>query len=147
MNNPPRTVRAHPSATLLLVLSWLLLTGCRTHDMSSHPSKVTDYRIGQMYQLKVPAFVGKTGLVTTVEESRGRPPADVELALDPGTFFTVRQVILVNDRQPRTEIYAEIATGPHKGRVVNLRTASLGDGPPGTTRRNPAVLEPFFLTR
>ena len=146
MNNPPRSRRTSDGATLLLVL--LLLTGCRTRDMSGNPSKVTDYRIGQMYQLKVPAFVvGRTGLVMTVEESRGHPPMEIEFLLEPGTFFTVRQVISVSDRPPRTEIYAEIATGPHKGRVVNLRTASLGDGPPGTTRRNPAVLQPFFLTR
>jgi len=122
--------------------------GCNTRDMSGRPSQVTDFRIGQIYQLKVPAFVAaKTGLVMTLENSGAHPPVEGDVPLEPGTYVTVRQIISVNDRQPRTEIYAEITTGPNKGRVVNLRTASLGDGPPGTTRRNPAVLEPFFLTR
>jgi len=55
----------------------------------------------------------------------------------------------VKDREagPRTEIYAEIITGPRTGRIVNLRTVSLSDGAPGTTRRNPAVLEPFLMGR
>ena len=148
MNNPSRSLRVSPGATLLLVLFWFVSAGCKTRDMSRHPSRVTDYRIGQIYQLKVPAFiVGKSGLVMTVEGSDAHPPREGDVFLEPGTYLTVRQVIAVKDRQPRTEIYAEITSGPNKGRVVNLRTASLGDGPPGSTRRNPAVLEPFFLTR
>ena len=118
--------------------------------MSSQPAQVTDFRVGHIYQLKVPAFVlAKTGLVMTADEASHRAPAQAEALLDPGTYFKVRQIVSVEDRDagPRTEIYAEIITGPRTGRVVNLRTASLSDGAPGTTRRNPAVLEPFLMGR
>lgn len=148
MIDPSRSRRVLPATNLLALL--FLLTGCTTHDMSSHPGQVTDFRVGYVYQLKVPAFVlAHTGLVMTAEEARKREPAQAEALLDPGTYFKVRQIVSVKDREtgPRTEIYAEIITGPRAGRIVNLRTASLGDGPPGTTRRNPAVLEPFLMGR
>jgi len=108
---------------------------------------MTDYRVGQMYQLKVPAFIMvNNGLLMTVEEGRARGVTEVEGIIDPGTFFTVRQIVKGKDRdQPTTEIYAEISSGPKKGRVVNLRTASLGDrGPRGYTRMNTEVFQPFL---
>jgi hypothetical protein len=109
--------------------------------------QASDYRVDSLYQLKAPAFImSKTGLVMTVEEGRARGVNDVEAILEPGTFFIVRQILPVKDsEEPRTEIYAVISSGPKKGRVVNLRTASLADsGPRGYTRVNPAVLQPMF---
>lgn len=138
---------ASPGATLLLVLLVSLLTGCQTRDMSRQPRNVTDFRVGNVYQLKVPAFLlAHSGLMMTMEEARQKPSAEAEALLDPGTYFKVRQIISVNDRAtgPRTEIYAEIISGPRTKRVVNLRTLSLTDNT-GMTRRNPAVLEPFLM--
>ncbi len=108
---------------------------------------MSDYRVGQMYQLKVPAFIMvNNGLLMTVEEGRARGATEAEVFLDPGTFFTVRQIKVIKDQdEPRTEIYAEISSGPKRGRLVNLRTVSVGDrGPAGSSRLNAAVLEPFM---
>jgi hypothetical protein len=106
--------------------------------------------VEHVYQLKVPAYLlARSGLVMTVEEAQQRPAVEVETVLEPGTYFKVRQIVFADDRAggPRTEIYAEIVSGPRTGRVVNLRTASFTDHPPGTTRRNSAVLEPFLTGR
>ncbi len=144
---PSQAVRSF--TFLALVMSWLL-TGCQTGDTSREAAQQTDFRVGHVYQLKVPAYLlAGSGLVMTVAEAQQRPSAQAEAVLEPGTYFKVRQVVAVNDRAagPRTEIYAEIVSGPRTGRVVNLRTASLTDDPPGTTRRNPAVFEPFLTGR
>jgi hypothetical protein len=149
MRTPSDSFRAIRGTALLLVLCCSGFIGCRSRDVSRHPRDSTDFRVGQVYQLKVPAFiVANTGLVMTEEAGR-RAPIEVETFLDPGTYFTVRQIVAVKDRTdgPRTEIYAEIVTGPRKGRLVNLRTASLSDGATGVTRLDPAVLETFFLGR
>jgi hypothetical protein len=141
--------RASPGVTLFAVLLVSLLSGCQTRDVSREPRNVTDFRVGNVYQLKVPAFLlARSGLMMTMEEARQKPSADAEALLDPGTYFKVRQIVSVNDRAtgPRTEIYAEIISGPKTGRVVNLRTVSLTDAT-GMTRRNSAVLEPFFMGR
>jgi hypothetical protein len=98
----------------------------------------------------VPAYLlARSGLVMTVAEAQQKPSAEYEAVLEPGTYFKIRQVIFVDDRAggARTEIYAEVISGPRTGRVVNLRTASRTDGPPGTTRRNPNVFEPFLTGR
>jgi hypothetical protein len=121
----------------------LLLTSCQTRDDSR---QFSDFRVGAIYQLKVPACVmAHTGLVITLEEARQRAPAEMESLLEPGTFFKVQQIVAAKDRAsgPGTEIYSEIVSGQNKGRVVNLRTASREDGR-GVTRRDPAVLEPFL---
>ncbi|HEY0548393.1 MAG TPA: hypothetical protein VGF13_02260 [Verrucomicrobiae bacterium] len=138
------------SAAYFAIFLLGLFAGCRTGDTTSEAAKQTNFRVGHVYQLKVPAYLlAGSGLVMTVAEAAQRPPAQAEALLEPGTYFKVRQVVVVNDRAqgPRTEIYAEIVSGPRTGRVVNLRTASLTDGPPGTTRRNPAVFEPFLTGR
>ena len=143
----PRSLRA---INFLVVLLFSLFTGCRTGETTRESAQRTDFRVGHVYQLKVPAYLlARTGLVMTVAEAQQRPSVQYEAVLEPGTYFKVRQVIFVNDRTggARTEIYAEIVSGPRVGRVVNLRTASLTDGPPGTTRRNPAVFEPFLTGR
>jgi len=143
----PRSFRA---ITILAVLLFSLFTGCRTGETSHESAQRTDFRIGHVYQLRVPAYLlARSGLVMTVAEAQQRPSAEYEAVLEPGTYFKIRQAIFVNDRDggARTEIFAEIVSGPRTGRVVNLRTASLTDGPPGTTRRNPAVLEPFLTGR
>jgi hypothetical protein len=127
-----------------------LFTGCSTGDTTAEAAKQTNFRVGHVYQLKVPAYLlAGSGLVVTVADAQQSPAAQFETLLEPGTYFKVRQVVVVNDRAggPRTEIYAEIVSGPRTGRIVNLRTASLTDGPPGTTRRNPAVFEPFLTGR
>ena len=125
----------------------MLLCGCATRDMSQDPRSVTDYRVGNVYQLKVDAFLlSKTGLLMTTEEAGKRPEAGVEAVVPSGTYFKLRQIVSVRGDEPRTEIYAEIITGPNMGRIVNLRTASLTDNQRGTTRRDPAVLEPFLFS-
>jgi hypothetical protein len=130
-----------------LALCWMLLSGCATRDMSQDPRSVTDYRVGNVYQLKVDAFLlSKTGLLMTMEEAGKRPEAGVEAVVPAGTYFKLRQIVSVRGDEPRTEIYAEIITGPNTGRVVNLRTASLTDGERGTTRRDPTVLVPFLFS-
>ncbi len=133
----------------LAVLLFTLLMGCRTGGTTHESAKQTNFQVGHVYQLKVPAYLlAGSGLVVTVADAQQRPAAQFEAVLEPGTYFKVRQAVFVNDRAgARTEIYAEIVSGPRTGRVVNLRTASLTDGPPGTTRRNPAVLEPFLTGR
>jgi hypothetical protein len=126
-----------------------LVTGCRTGETTLESARQTDFRVGHVYQLKVPAYLlAGSGLVMTAADASQRPSVAAEALLEPGTYFKIRQVIAVNDRAgARTEIYAEIVSGPRTGRVVNLRTASLTDGPPGTTRRNPNVFEPFLTGR
>jgi hypothetical protein len=149
MIHPSSSLPARRGITLLAIALLSLLAGCQTRDVSRRPGELTDFRVGQVHQLKVRAYIlAHTGLVMTMEEARQRPPAEAEALLEPGTYFKVRQIISANDRAagPRTEIYSEIVSGPNKGRVVNLRTASLEDGR-GATRRNPAVLEPFFMGR
>ena len=132
----------------LFAFCWLLASGCSTQDMSQNPGAVTDYRVGNIYQLKVDAFLlSKTGLLITVQEASQRPEAAVEAKLPAGTFFKLRQVVSVRGDEPRTEIYAEVITGANTGRIVNLRTASLTDSRRGTTRRDPTVLEPFLFSR
>ena len=136
---PTRSHRPTPGLGLLAFVILSVLSGCQTRDMSDRPSQVTDFRVGHVYQLKVRAFIlGRTGLLMTMEQADQQPPAEVEALLEPGTYFKVRQIVSVNDRStgPRTEIYAEIISGPKTGRVVNLLTISLTDGF-GMTRRHP----------
>jgi hypothetical protein len=142
----PRSFRA---INFLAILLFSLFTGCRTGETSHESAQRTNFRVGHVYQLKVPAYLlARSGLVMTVADAQNQPSAEYEAVLEPGTYFKVRQVIFVDDRAgARTEIYSEIVSGPRTGRVVNLRTASLTDGPPGTTRRNPAVFEPFLTGR
>jgi hypothetical protein len=144
---PSCSHRAGPGLVFLAALILSLLSGCQTRDMSNRSGLVTDFRVGHVYQLKVRTFIlARTGLLMTMEEARQQPPAEVEALLEPGTYFKVRQIVSVNDRAsgPRTEIYAEIISGPRNGRIVNLRTVSLTDSS-GMTRRHPAVLEPFLM--
>jgi hypothetical protein len=134
----------------LFVSLLFILAGCQSGDTAREAAQRTDFRVGHVYQLKVPAYLlAGSGLVITVAEAQQQPAAQAEALLEPGTYFKVRQAVFVDDRSggPRTEIYAEIISGPRVGRIVNLRTASRTDGPPGTTRRNPAVLEPFLTNR
>jgi hypothetical protein len=124
----------------------LYVTGCAS-SRAREAQAMSDYRVNQMYRLKVPAFImANNGLVMTVEEGRARGVTNVEALLEPGIFFTVRQLLLVKDENdPRTEIYAEISSGAKRGRVVNLRTISLADrGPRGYTRMNSNVLQPWM---
>jgi hypothetical protein len=142
--------RASQGIILFVAVVCSLFAGCRTGETTREAARHTDFQIGHVYQLKVPAYLlAHSGLVVTVQEAQQRPPAEAEGVLDPGTYFKVRQAIFVDDRAtgPRTDIYAEIVTGPRIGRVVNLRSVSLTDRPPGTTRRNSAVLEPFLSGR
>jgi hypothetical protein len=128
----------------------LLVGGCHSGDSSRQTGKLSDFRVGNIYQLKVDAYLlARTGLVMTVEEAQQRAPAEAEALLEAGTYFKVRQIVAAKDRTtgPRTEIYAEVISGAKKGRVVNLRTVSLEDNVSGATRRNRAVLEPFFTGR
>ena len=139
--------RISSAASCFLTLCWLLLCSCATRDMSQDPRSVTDYRVGNVYQLKVDAFLlSKTGLLITKEEAGKRPEAGLEAVVPAGTYFKLRQIVSVRGDEPRTEIYAEIITGPNTGRIVNLRTASLTDSQRGTTRRDPTVLEPFLFS-
>ena len=149
MTIPSCSREASPRVALLTLMILSVGVGCSTRDMSNRPGQVTDFRVGHVYQLKVRTFVlAGSGLMMTMEEARQQPPAQVETLLEPGTYFKVRQNVSVNDRAtgPRTEIYAEIISGPKTGRVVNLRTVSLTDAS-GMTRRNPAVLVPFLMGR
>ena len=146
MTIPSCSRAASPGGVLLAALILSLLSGCQTRDMSDRSGLVTDYRVGHVYQLKVHTFIlARTGVLMTVDEARQQPPAQVEALLEPGTYFKVRQVVAVKDGTggPRTEIYAEIISGPKNGRVVNLRTISVIDAA-GITRRHPGVLEPFL---
>lgn len=146
----PCSSRSFRAITFLAAVLFSFFTGCRTGETTRESAQRTDFRVGHVYQLKVPAYLlARSGLVMTVAEAQQRPSAEYEVVLEPGTYFKVRQVVFVNDRAggARTEIYAEIVSGSRTGRVVNLRTASLTDGPPGTTRRNPAVFEPFLTGR
>ena len=121
----------------------ILLASCKT-SASRDTAKMTDFRVGRVYQLEQEAFIlAHTGLLMTVEEAQQKRPAAVESLLAPGTQMTVRQIVLVNDRSsgPRADVYAEIISGPRAGRVVNVRTASLRDSATGATRRDPAVLQ------
>jgi hypothetical protein len=140
--------RMSSDAACHFALCWmLLLSGCATRDMSQDPASVTDYRVGNVYQLKVDAFLlSKTGLLMTMEEAGKRPEAGVEAVVPAGTYFKLRQIVSVRGDEPRTEIYAEIISGPSTGRIVNLRTASLTDSQRGTTRRDPAVMVPFLFS-
>jgi hypothetical protein len=129
-----------------VVLVSFLAAGCAARR-NAEAQQASDYRVDSLYQLKVPAFImADNGLVMTVEEGRARGITDIEAILEPGTFFIVRQIVPVKDpNEPRTEIFAVISSGPKRGRVVNLRTASLADrGPRGYTRLNTEVLRPML---
>ena len=127
-----------------------LVGGCGTdRDISGHSGQRTDLRVGNIYQLKVPAFImAGTGLLVTMEEARQQPPARAEALLEPGTYLKVQQIKAARDESgsPRTDIYAEVMSGPSTKRVVNLRTVCLQDAS-GAARRDNAVLAPFFLGR
>ena len=135
---------------LLTVMLCLLSSGCGTdRDISRHPGQSTDLRVGNVYQLKVPAFIlAGTGLLVTMEEARQQPPARAEALLEPGTYLKVQQIKAAQDESgsPRTDIYAEILSGPSTKRVVNLRTVCHQDAS-GAARRDNAVLVPFFMGR
>ena len=107
---------------------------------------MTDFRVGNVYQLRIPAFIlANSGLLVTAHEAQQKPPEEAEALLEPGTYLKVRQIKFVDDRKTgrRTDIYAEIISGPRNGRVVNLRTASLQDPATGATHRDRGVFEPF----
>jgi len=145
---PPRQLRV----LVLALLPVILFSACSSNNSDSRPREVqmTDFRVGNVYQLKVPAFIlANSGLLVTAQEAQQKPPEQAEALLEPGTYFKVRQIKCVDDRKggPRTDIYAEIISGPRNGRVVNLRTASLQDSATGGTRRDRAVFEPFFMGR
>ena len=121
----------------------VLLAGCNTSGTSRRAAKMTDFRVGDIYELRQEAFIlAHTGMLMAVQEAQRKRAAEVEALLETGTRFAVRQIILVNyhGTVPRTDVYAEIVSGPMAGRVVNLRTASIQQPGTGATQRDPAVL-------
>ena len=54
------------SSSLILVLLLSLIAGCKSREMSAQARKITDFRVGQVYELKMHAFIiTGTGLVMT----------------------------------------------------------------------------------
>ena len=118
-----------------IVLLALATASCTT-DITKDPVDMTDFVVGQTYELKKPAYIWKSRLMP-------RELADSEGMLAPGTRLTIRKVQV--DRSPEmgtvTDVLSEVTTGQFKGRSVNVTWISkiLKSG---YTKRNPEMLEP-----
>ena len=101
---------------------------------------MTDFMTGQRYKLKNPVYLWAGKLMPL----KAKEPLDSEGLLDPGTTLAVRKVEVV--RAPEmgtvTDVFAEVLTGPQKGKRVNITWISktLKNG---YTKRDPTVLEPL----
>jgi hypothetical protein len=125
---------------LSIALMTLAIVSCSsTTDITKNPSTMTDFAVGQVYALKKPCWMRGKALLTL----RGKEPADSEGILSAGTKLVVRKVVV--ERSPEvgtyTDVFAEVLTGEHSGKTVNVGVISkiLKSG---YAKRDPEMLEP-----
>ena len=123
--------------TLFIGASLLAVVSCSsTTDITNNAVKMTDFVVGQTYELKKPAYFWK-GRLMPIE------PADSEATLASGTILAIRKVEV--DHSPEmgtiTDVFAEVVAGQTKGRVVNVTWIS-EVLKTGYTKRNPEMFEP-----
>lgn len=100
---------------------------------------MTNFVVGQVYELRRPCWMRERTLLTF----HGREPADSEGMLRSGTKIQIQKVVV--ERGPEvgtyTDVFAEVLTGEHKGKIVNVGVISkiLKNG---YAKRDPEMLEP-----
>jgi len=137
----------------LLLASILLmtLTGCdTTKDITKKPAGLTDFIVGESYQLKLPVLLSSLSdsllplVGVTVGDARQKLPSQTEALIEPGVILRVRRVVTRNNPMVGhlTDVYAEVVSGPLRGRTVNVRTISDDNWTTGQTKRDPKFLQP-----
>jgi len=139
--------------SIVMIATSLVVSCSSTQDMTDNPSAVTDFVVGKEYSLKQPVFVsagilkklGLMGTPKTVEGFKANPPSFVEAVLEPGTTLKIRRVETFRERMSGnvTDVFAEIMSGPNRGKLVNVTWISKQDLKTGYTKRDPATLEPL----
>jgi hypothetical protein len=123
---------------IFLISVVIALSSCTT-DVTRHPAAMTDYVVGQHYELKQPAYIWNGRLVPRALYNSGG-------MLTNGTRLAVRRVQV--DRSPEmgtlTDVFAEIVNGESKGKTVNITWVS-EVMKTGYTKRDPRMLEPVEI--
>lgn len=124
-----------------IFLSLLLVTAAScssTSDITRNPAKMTDFVVGQIYELKKPVFL-LHGTIMDLDKK----PVDSEGELNPGTKLAVRQVVVQRSLEvgTYTDVFAEVLGGKQKGKIVNVGVIS-EVLKTGYTKRDPTMLEP-----
>ncbi len=116
------------------------LSSCEsTTDITKNPGRMTDFVVGQTYQLKKSVWLWHGSLMTL----RGKEPVDSEGSIPVGERVCVRQVVVFRSPEvgTTTEVYAEVLGGSRKGRTVSV-TGISDVLKTGYTKRDPSILEP-----
>src|SRR6266446_3102654 len=126
----------------MLLIAILLLAGAScssTTDITKNSGAMTDFVIGQVYALKKSAWIWNGMLMTL----RDKEPADSEGVLGTGTKLIVRKAVVSRSPEVGTsaEVFAEVVTGDHKGRTVNVSRISQVLKT-GYTKSDPTMIEP-----
>ena len=110
-----------------------------TTDITKNPAAMTDFVMGQVYALKKAVWIRQGTLLTL----RGKEPADSEGILSPGTKLVVRKAVVERSLEvgTYTDVFAEVLSGEHKGKTVNVGVIS-EVLKTGYTKRDPTMLEP-----
>ena len=100
---------------------------------------MTDFIVGQVYSLQKAVWLSHGNLMTL----RDKEPHDSQGVMAPGARLAVRKVVV--HRSPEigtyTDVFAEVLTGQHKGKTVNVGVISK-ISKTGYTKRDPEMLEP-----
>ena len=116
----------------------MCLSACEsTTDITKNPARMTDFVVGETYQLKKPVWLSHGSLMTL----RDREPSDSEGVLGSGERVRIRQVVVFRSPEvgTTTEVYAEVLTGSHKGMTVSVTVIS-DVLKTGYTKRRPSML-------
>lgn len=131
------------------LLSLFLVACSSTRDISNAPGAMTDYVVGQSYQLKQSVFLQNGTLNKFFEKElenrfRTKKPSWIDGIIEASTPITIRKIEV--SRAPElgkwTDVYAEIEKGAFKGRVIEISTISKRI-PSGATFRDSNILEPI----
>jgi hypothetical protein len=110
-----------------------------TTDITKNPAAMTDFVMGQVYALKKAVWIREGTLLTL----RGKEPAGSEGILSPGTKLVVRKAVVERSLEvgTYTDVFAEVLSGEHRGKTVNVGVIS-EVLKTGYTKRDPTMLEP-----
>jgi hypothetical protein len=126
--------------TALFASLLLVIASCNgTTDITRDPSAMSDFIVGKVYELKKAVWIRDQAMLTL----RGKEPADSKGVLVPGTLLVVRKVAVERSREvgPYTDVFMEVLTGEHAGKVLNAGVIS-ETLKTGFTKRDPEMLEP-----
>lgn len=128
--------------TFLISLVVLAVVSCSsTTDVTRNSTQMTDFLLGQTYQLLKPAYIWKGRL--TAKELAGS-----EGVVRAGTKLVVRKIAVMRSPEvgPYAVVYVEVLTGEQSGKTLDINGRP-GRSHPTYLKRDPELFEPVESER